>query len=247
MMISMGLMQGLNPLEDPAALTAWTSVVSLLLLALAVYFAGRQVRVAVRAQREQSRPYVVIDLEPSSVSRVIVDFVVMNIGATPAREVQFEFEPEPKTTIDRDEYRFIETSLVADGIRMLPPRRRLTALFDQVPDRDRAGLPMQYTVKVTYSDGHTSYVERYVLDLNPLLGAMYVEERGLHQIGQSLDDIRRELRKWTNGIHGIDVFVTDRNRHDAAERARLEERKERVAQLEVSEEHHLEAEEETAP
>ena len=69
-----------------SALGTWVTVV--IYGALLIY-AIRQVGEATRLRRAQTRPFVVVDLEPGW----LIFLTVENIGSTVARNVTFNFEP----------------------------------------------------------------------------------------------------------------------------------------------------------
>ena len=80
-----------------SALGTWvTAAIYVALLAYAV----RQVGEATRLRRAQTRPFVVVDLEPG----YLIYLTVENIGTTVARNVTFSFEPALASTLSKRKY-----------------------------------------------------------------------------------------------------------------------------------------------
>jgi hypothetical protein len=70
----------------------------------------------------------------------------------------------------------------------------------------RGDRPDAYTVKVTYrGEGSRRYEDEISLDLAPFRYLRRVERRGLHDIHQELERIRRELHRWTAPGGGLRV------------------------------------------
>lgn len=78
----------------------------------------------------------------------------------------------------------------------MPPERRIRMLFDRVPDRIEAGLPMRYVATVTYrNDRGKDYEETYPLDLDARRGFKSIIVKGTHEVAEELEKIRRTLTK----------------------------------------------------
>ena len=67
----------------------------MLIAAVAAVVAYRQFRANQDTRDDQSRPYVIADFESSQAGMVLSDFVVRNIGKTPALDVQIRLTPPP--------------------------------------------------------------------------------------------------------------------------------------------------------
>ncbi|MGB8021812.1 MAG: hypothetical protein WCF04_11340 [Candidatus Nanopelagicales bacterium] len=200
-----------------AALAAW--------LTLAVYvvigfYAKRQLDEYRQERREALRPYVVVDFSVD----FIVDLVVANIGTRPAREVRFSFS-EPLTSTIGDSSA-VRASALREGLPMLPPGKRYAFLLDSAPARFKAGnLCMSYEVAVTYADDHgRSYVDTYILDLASISDAS-IERTPLHEVVKAVDDLRKEVHKWTDRSSGLLVHARDKDAMLEAESQWLAERR----------------------
>ncbi len=133
-----------------AALTAedWTAIgtgVTAAVAVLAAGFAALQVREVRRTREDQTRPFVIVDIQPGPAWSNLLDLVVENIGSTAARDVQISFDPPLRQSKD-DGYPIAESALIREGIRMLPPGRRIRVFFDASHHRIKTDLPMRYDV-----------------------------------------------------------------------------------------------------
>lgn len=195
--------------EWAAIIAAAASVLTALVAVVAATFAFFQVREARRLRTDQAKPFVVVDIKPSAASAHILNLVIENIGATMARDVHIDFKPEIVTSIS--EYDLKDTILIRDGVPMIPPGRRLEFLFDQTVNRKQAELPMRYDVTVTYRDTNERLQEplRFPIDLTPLYGMRFVEERGVHHVAKALDDLVKIQKRWTGSRGRLQVHASD--------------------------------------
>ncbi len=193
-----------------AMLTAAVAVVA----AVVAYF---QVREARRLREEQAKPFVIVDIQPSTASRHILNLVIENTGATLAKNVKIVFDPPVESSIP--EHGLQDSVLLQRGLPMVPPRRRLEFMFDSSVERHGRGLPLRYDVTVTYDDqrGRPQESLLFPIDLAPLYGLAYVEEKGLHHIAKALEELQKTTSKWTasRGRLGVSVHHEDAERHSA--------------------------------
>lgn len=200
----------------------WSALGSMVTAAVAVVaavFAAIQVLEARRLREEQSKPFVIVDIQPSPTSRHILNLVIENTGTTMARDVKITFTPGITTTM-RDEFPLEDSSLLKDGIPMLPPGRRLDWMFDSSVKRHEQRLPLRYEVEVAYADqrGRAQEPLHFPIDLAPLYGVAYVEEKGLHHIAKALEGLQKTTKSWTaRGRLGVSVHDED-EQHAAARR-----------------------------
>lgn len=197
---------GFSPEQYTAAAT-WASV---LVLLGSLAFAWRQVGEARRLRVEQARPWVVVRFDPGFVFEIVVE----NIGKTVAKKIKIEFDPPLESTWSRP-WGWEESTLLTDGIPMLPPGDTLRFHFDTFTERVNTDLPMKYSVIVTYDDpaGRALPADEYVLDLSLYTG-MAVPPKSLPDLVQEVEKLRKEVSKWTDGIRGIEVHAVDRNRRE---------------------------------
>jgi hypothetical protein len=204
---------------SPDEWTALGTMITAVVAVAAAAFAYRQVRELRLTRKEQTRPFVVVDVQPSRVWANALNLVVENVGATVARNVTFEFQPALKSTQDGSGYDIGESALVQEGIPMLPPGRRIETLLDISQERLSSDLPLRYDVTVQLYDfqGKPQEPQSYVLDLGYLYGLTGFTEYGVHHIAKSLREIEKRVKKWSD-IHGrLRVWVRDEDRHRAAE------------------------------
>lgn len=212
-------------LPTPIEWQAIGSVTAAAVLIVAAVFARQQVLQAREARTDQNRPFVVVDLDWQS-RRPLLNLIIENVGHTVARDVRFGFTPELESTL-YDDPPIAELHIFREGLRTLPPGKRIVVLFDSSIQRNSASFENLYEVQVDYSsDSDAEYSDEYAIDLNPMWGARYSEPKGLEDVARSLEAIAKEIRKWSSNL-GRGVLVRDREEEAAAfaeDAARAEER-----------------------
>lgn len=206
------------------ALTAeeWTALGTVVTAAVAVMaaaFAALQLLELRRTREDQTRPFVIVDIQPGAAWSNLLDLVVENIGSTAARDVHIVFDPPLEQSKD-DGYPISNSALIRDGIRMLPPGRRIRAFFDASHDRINSGLPMRYDVTVRLKDarGWEQPDQNYTIDMGYMYGTTQIQEYGLHDAAKAITEIQKTVKKWAD-IHGrLKVWVRDEDRHRLDER-----------------------------
>lgn len=168
--------------------------------------AGQQLDVMQQTREDETRPYVVVDVEPSEAEFILVNLVVQSIGRTAAHNVRVTFDPPLESTLTQFPP-VAESVLVKEGISVMPPGRRIEALFDRQPDRNESNLPQRYDVTVNLDDarGRPQEPQRYVLDLQQLSGLRHVNVRGVHHVAKTLETIAGHLARWPDWRAGMRV------------------------------------------
>ncbi|MEV6695235.1 hypothetical protein AB0M35_27555 [Micromonospora sp. NPDC051196] len=190
----------------------WQAVAAFIAIFVAGPIALWQVLEARRVRLEQSRPYVIVDFEFRS---ILVYLKIENIGTTIARNVEIKFDPPLESASGRRE-RIRESSLFRQPIPMLAPGRKIAIRLDSYNTRASSGLPMQYTVSISYEGvgSQKQFIDPpYPLDLKMYEGAS-VEPRGLPDLVREVEGIRSEIRKWTSGISGLLIHNVDADQRE---------------------------------
>ncbi|MGW0149961.1 hypothetical protein ACWEGS_11540 [Streptomyces sp. NPDC004822] len=189
-----------TPEDWSAAATVATAIFTVATVGIALaaaLYAKQQVDLARQLREEQAQPFVVVDFADNPVLRKGIDFVVENMGQTLARNVKIVVDPPFSSTLDDAGYPLKDSALVTQGIPSLPPRKRITALFDTAPQRYNASLPMRYTATVHFEDAHGKTQEplTYVLDLSVRYSLLSATEYGMSDAAEALRDISAILKE----------------------------------------------------
>jgi hypothetical protein len=150
--------------------------------------------------------------------RFLIYIEIKNIGTTPAHDVRVTFDKPLETTLN-NRPDLNEASVLKDPIPMLAPGRNIRLTFDVGHQRfEREDLPLRYSVKLKYTDGRKRRFDDppYPLDLTPYRHSA-VAPKGIPEVAQELEEIRKELHRWTDGFSGLNVNVTDRYRMKSRE------------------------------
>lgn len=214
---------------DADTVSATATAVTALVAIGALWFAWNQVKEA-RASREltrdlevkRSQPYVVAFIEESGATQLALDLVIKNFGPTAARNVTVDIEPWPQRTGQTAD----ELSPV--GIPELPvlaPGQEWRTSWVWTPSRDDSGLPDRHEGAVDFEglDGERMSTP-IVLDLGVYKARHFIQVRGVHDVAEALRDIRRNQKKWTEGLNGpLSVLTRDGHAKDEVDAARAAE------------------------
>lgn len=216
--------------------TAWTAIYTLVTCGLlgvasvAAVYAKRQweankgqAETARQAQLEASRPYVIVTAQTSAASRHLFDLSVRNIGRRPALNVTLRLDPPPRRAEEIKGLEIAQIKLLNEPIAMIAPDQELRAFYDSHIDRkDVEGLPSSHDVSLTYADtSGDTYTERSVIDLEAMRGTMSTDVNTVHEVGKSLQEIRKVLQQASIlRRHGsLDVEAATETREDREDRA----------------------------
>lgn len=204
---------------EAVTIGAWAAVVTVVVYIVLAIYAARQLKEARTLREEQSRPQVIVEFVPD----FIIGFRVKNIGATLARNVRVRWEKWPEQTTQYANDPVWKTpdgaAMFSTGIPSLAPGQEISTLFDNFPERVKAGLPMQYSLEVEYDNyaqtekERRHYSERFNLDLDLFAELRYVKTKGIEDVVKHLEVIRRNTEKWTEfGGGGLKVAAYDRDK-----------------------------------
>lgn len=203
-----------------AAIAGATSAQALVLIAGAA-FAKSQLDEARTLRRDQTRPYVVIYIRPHQLGRWLCELVIENVGQTAAHDVTLSATPRLASSLDKDQPgdRVGDWSVFRDGVPTLAPGQKLVTLFDSFIQRFGSDLPRLYSVTLTYTgaDQKTPYVDRHTIDFSVYEGAHYTTEKTIHHVAEAVEDLKKEVARWTDSGRGLLVLTQSYNE-------RLEER-----------------------
>lgn len=175
----------------------------------ALVYAAFQVGQARKLREEQARPWVVVDFEPDWIMWLTIE----NTGRTVATDVKLRFTPELASTQTKP-WPWEESPAFTEGIPSLPPRKRLRFFFDSLPARlNDQTLPKHYDVFIEYHGPikrRKPLTSTYKLDIGHYWGSS-PPPKGLPELVKEVENIHKEMKKWTDGTSGLQVNATDRN------------------------------------
>jgi hypothetical protein len=152
---------------------------------------------------------VSIDVE----QQMLFMLTVENIGSSPAFDVVIEFDQPLRSSLKEIE----DVRMFNEPIPMLPPERKFRATWESSIDvfKNDYPHPLNYRATATYKDHHGRRYgpEPYVLDFRMYEGQA-IGPKGLNEVVQSLENLLKEHKKWTDGIKGLRVHSVDAIRKD---------------------------------
>lgn len=185
------------------AVGTWATVV---VLALSLYFAFKQVNEAAALRREQTRPYVVLSIDVEQ--QTLFMLVVENVGSTPAFDVKLDFDRPLQSNLGE----LHQVRMFNEPIPMIPPGRRFRVAWESSLEvfKDDYPHPLTYTATAIYADHHGRGYgpEQYILDFRAYEGQA-VGPKGLGELVKALESLVKEHKKWTDGTKGLRVQAID--------------------------------------
>jgi len=157
-----------------AQLQAFASVGTLLVAAATAAFALRQFRLSRSTREEQTNPYVIAYVELRQGTSNVMDFVVKNIGSTPAFDIRLQIQPPMVRADESDGFHFMESKIIADDILMLVPQQEYRVFFDNVIERLGRDLPNTYEVAISAKTSRRKMIEtQCTLDIDWGRGSLF--------------------------------------------------------------------------
>lgn len=187
------------------------SILTLIVLTVTLIYIARQANEAARIRLEQARPHVVVHFAFSQ--GILVQIVIRNIGRTIARDIHLTWDRPLTSTLFGT--RFEKMAAFTSGIPSLAPAQEIRVHFDSLPKRvETPEMPMTYACTVAYAGSGEKgprYEEAQVLDLNVFVQAARMP-KGPDDIARQMEEVVREIRKWSDTRGGLLVHALDRHR-----------------------------------
>jgi hypothetical protein len=183
-----------------------------------------QLRDARAVRRDQSRPYVTVDL---GIRGSLILIEIRNIGTTPAWNVQIDVDPPfassrpgraeslanaptfsevtPMVAPGRTMQFFLDTSLGLFADDKLPRRYSLTTKYDDLPASTKRRRIVSYEDPPFILD-----INQYAQTLSPA--------KDVGNVAQELDEIKKLIRKWSNTGGKLVVSTHNQDRENMYER-----------------------------
>lgn len=169
-------------------------------------------KTAVELERQRSRPVITIDFFREA---VIWNLRIRNNGLSVARDIQFRLTPEPKMCFGGEkaipkEKKETSLPLLSNGIPSLPPTGEITAALGTLARMKESLESLRFQGQVTYSDElKTAYTTEIDIDLSVHESLTHVSRKGLHEIGNELEKIGKELNHLVTGFSKPRVITQD--------------------------------------
>lgn len=195
------------------------AVVAFLIAASAARAAFKQYQLGRETRADQTRPYVIVDFEPSPASSNLMDLIVRNIGTTPAYDVKVRLSPTPARARETTNFELSKARILDGTLPMFAPGRELRMFFDSMPERYEAKLPMSFECSVTYKDGRKAiHNEKSTVDMDVARGMLRAEIYGVHHVAKALREIKTDIHR--SPLRKGPIHVVTESRDDYGERQR---------------------------
>jgi hypothetical protein len=160
------------PWSDGSDWQAIWAYCTFIVAGMTAFFALAQLSAHHEAQREQSRPYVIVDFAFRS---TLLSFEVKNIGQTPSKDISLAWDLNPRST-DKDRDQVLKRNLVEAKIPFLAPGRAIRYFIDiaSVYWNDES-MPKRFEVVASYVDARANPFgagEELILDFSQWADAL---------------------------------------------------------------------------
>jgi hypothetical protein len=223
---------GLTP-QQWDVISSLVTTAAFVLAAIVAWIAYRQLQHSRAAHRDQTRPYVLVNVERSPEAFSMLDLVLQNVGTGPALNVRMTATPPMKRAKD-DDYPLWKSRIFTEPIAMMPPGFRLAAFFDSAVHRNDVDppLPPSHEIHLTYEDssGHR-YDDTQVVDVTLHDDLLFGEVLSTHHVATSLREVAKLLKETNKHLKNpIAVTTEARDEYEARARADMQARREQMRQ-----------------
>lgn len=220
-----------------AALGTWATV---LVAAVAAFFALRQVREARLTRERQTQPNVVAFIRPNAKVYQFLDLVVANYGLTPAYHVKLDLPPLTVTPYMGMTGGQVTQLHIPDEIAVLAPGQEWRNFWDSSINRydKRNELGSRFEGSVSFEDSRgNKFRNPSILDWDTHFDTTFVgdsPDESAKEIAGKLSDISSVLKSYQNEHDGIWVYpvpVDDERAYREAEAARRKAMRDHLQQM----------------
>lgn len=179
-----------------AALIAISTVVTAAATVILTWLTGSMVGENRRLRKAGTEPELVAYLLPDERTKILLNFVLANIGQGPARNVMFSFIGDEEN-FKKHEVR-LSNNPRRTAISMLPQGEKLVAYFGRGPNLYQEPRLKPFDVKVEYEniDGKKC-IRKYKLDVSQFDGLSSLGTPADYEMAQALKKIANEVVKWS--------------------------------------------------
>jgi hypothetical protein len=169
-------------------------LVASVVLAAVTWVLAKETRLLRRAQTD---PHLSVWIEPHEREMHWIDMLIENIGAGPARNVEFLATPDFECFKDQPLSRL---GFMKKGLPYLAPRQRLRFFLTNLLEdfETKMANPFDLVVRYQAKDGKT-FAETFRIDFSPLRNLPGGSTSPLYDIAKKLEDMRREISELRPG------------------------------------------------
>ena len=204
---------------------------------VAAVIALRQYKSSEASRRDQTRPYVIVSVQPNAAGEEFMDLVIENVGTTAAHDVQVNIDP-PFELSRQDQlppqHRLNNARVFTEPIPMIPPHHALRMFLDSAIERsDEGSFRDRYDAHLHYTDGRGGMWEEVCkLDLGLRAGMTYIQTFGVHHAAKALREIEKSVKKVAQSAGQVEATIETRVERDERRAAIRREREEMLERFE---------------
>jgi hypothetical protein len=154
-----------------------------------VVLTGLTVRQMVKNSEDESRPYIIADIE---INDHCVFFIIRNIGKLPAKELKVKIEPDIVNTIGKS----LNTTLFSKPISIVAPGKEIKTFINTSMVVFKSEAPKVFEVALEYKWGNAKVEnESYRLDISMYHDLVTVNVKSIHHVAKELEEISKNFKK----------------------------------------------------
>lgn len=164
------------------------SFLTALLTYFYVIFTGRMVKQMVDTAEDESRPFIIVDMEYDD---GVINFSLRNIGKTPARNIRAKIEPD----INLMNKKTLNNTLFAKPISLMPPGKEIKTFVGMHYELLKEDQPKVFEILVEYEWKKKKAKESYIIDLSVYQNLTYVVRKNIHHVAKSLEELDKKISR----------------------------------------------------
>lgn len=156
----------------------------------ALVYAILQYRLSKKRYKEDSRPYIFIDLERTN--HGLLDLEISNTGKSAATNINVKFTPN--IAIYEHEKTKINSFKFLKNLKFLASDKNFSFFFGSIIG-GKTKICREFSVEISYEDVEGSkYTSKQVIDPRDFLGLVSLNRKTIHEASKTLEEIKKELK-----------------------------------------------------
>lgn len=159
---------------------------------------GNILKEAITSRDLQYRPKLAIYLRSNVDSISIVETVITNTGALPAKDISLK---PSENIINLSEKKIVDLGPFKEGIKYLGPNEKLLLFAVNMLEDPDNKLKMKIKMEIEYSNyfgQQPPYIDDFILNYAELEGTLQIGHTGLHEIANNLETIGDKMEYFRN-------------------------------------------------
>lgn len=156
----------------------------------ALIYAILQYRLSKKRYKDDSRPYIFIDLERTN--HGLLDLEISNTGKSAATDISIKFTPN--IAIYEHDKSKINSFKFLKNLKFLASDKKFSFFFGSIIG-GKTKICREFSVEISYKDVEgNKYDSKQVIDPRDFLGLVSLNRKTIHEASKTLEEIKKELK-----------------------------------------------------